>query len=132
MGLHLTADEVAALEARTEGWMVGLQLAALSMRGHTDTASFIAALSGSHRFILEYLTEEVLRLQPEPRQAFLLETSILDQLCGPLCDALTERTDGQETLEQLERANLFLVPLDEERSWYRYHALFADVLRLRL
>ncbi len=134
MGLNLSAENIAALETRTEGWIAGLQLAALSMQGHQDTASFIKSFTGSHRFVLDYLVEEVLRQQPESIQAFLLRTSILKRLCGPLCDAvlLDPTVSGQETLEYLEHANLFIVPLDNERRWYRYHHLFGDLLRLRL
>ena len=134
MGLDLSAGEVAALETRTEGWIAGLQLAAISMQGHKDTTNFIESFTGSHHFVLDYLVEEVLQQQSESVQAFLLRTSILDQLCGPLCDAvlLEPSVPGQETLEYIERANLFLVPLDNERRWYRYHHLFADLLRQRL
>lgn len=134
MGLNLTEENVAALEARTEGWIAGLQLAAISMQGNEDTASFIKTFTGSHHFVLDYLIEEVLLQQPEHIQTFLLCTSILDRLCGPLCDAvlLDPSTPGQETLEYIEQANLFLVPLDNERRWYRYHHLFADLLRQRL
>lgn len=128
-GLDLSAADVNALEERTEGWVVGLQMAALSMRGREDVASFIDSLSGSHRYILDYLAEEVLDRQPERVRSFLLETSILARLCGPLCDAVTERTDGRDTLEMLESANLFVVPLDDERRWYRYHHLFQEFLR---
>jgi LuxR family maltose regulon positive regulatory protein len=134
MRLQLTTDDVAALAARTEGWIVGLQLAALSLQGRDEQAKrrFVSAFTGSQRYILDYLVEEVLHRQPERTQAFLLQTSILEYLSGPLCDALTGRADGQAMLEDLERANLFLIPLDEERRWYRYHQLFAEVLRLRL
>jgi LuxR family maltose regulon positive regulatory protein len=134
MGLNLSAGDIAALETRTEGWIAGLQLAALSMQGHKDTAGFIKSFTGSHHFVMDYLVEEVLHQQPERVQMFLLRTSILDRLCGPLCDAvlLDPATSGQETLEYLERANLFLIPLDNERRWYRYHHLFADLLRQRL
>jgi LuxR family maltose regulon positive regulatory protein len=134
MGLELTVEDIAALESRTEGWIAGLQLAALSMRGHKDVAGFIRSFTGSHRFVLDYLVEEVLRRQAERVQTFLLRTSILERLCGPLCDSvlLDPSTSGQETLEELERANLFLIPLDNERRWYRYHPLFADVLRMHL
>ncbi|MEW5870776.1 MAG: LuxR C-terminal-related transcriptional regulator [Chloroflexota bacterium] len=133
MGLALSAEELNALETRTEGWIAGLQLAALAMQGQSDTASFIQAFTGSHRFVLDYLLEEVLQQQPESIQAFLLRTSILERLCGPLCDAvlLDSETPGQETLEFLERANLFIVPLDNQRRWYRYHHLFAEFLRQR-
>ena len=146
MGLSLSAENIAALETRTEGWIAGLQLAALSMQGHQDTASFIKSFTGSHHFVLDYLMEEVLGQQSESVQTFLLRTSILDRLCGPLCDAVLlgdanwhptpsasgQETAGQETLEYLEHANLFIVPLDDERRWYRYHHLFTDLLRQRL
>ncbi|HET6551390.1 MAG TPA: LuxR C-terminal-related transcriptional regulator [Solirubrobacter sp.] len=134
MELQLDPALVAALEARTEGWAAGLQLAALSARTHGpgDVAGFVDAFSGSHRFVLDYLVEEVLDRQPDEVRAFLLDTSVLDQLAGGLCDALTGRSDGQAMLETLERGNLFVVPLDDERRWYRYHHLFADALRARL
>ena len=133
MDLDLSTDEVGALEGRTEGWIAGLQLAAISLQGREDAAGFIASFAGSHHFVLDYLVEEVLQRQSEPVQAFLLRTSILDRLCGPLCDAvlLDASAPGQETLEYLDRANLFIVPLDSERRWYRYHHLFADLLRQR-
>ncbi len=134
MGLNLSAEDIAALETRTEGWIAGLQLAAISMQGHQDAASFIKSFTGSHHFVLDYLMEEVLHQQTESVQTFLLRTSILDRMCGPLCDAVlpAPSTSGQETLEYLERTNLFIVPLDSERRWYRYHHLFADLLRQRL
>ena len=134
MGLNLSAQDIARLSTRTEGWIAGLQLAALSMQGHQDTASFIRSFTGSHHFVLDYLVEEVLGQQDARLQTFLLRTSILDRLCGSLCDAvlLTPSGSGQETLEYIEHANLFLVPLDNERRWYRYHQLFADLLRQRL
>ncbi|MEP7359569.1 MAG: LuxR family transcriptional regulator, partial [Anaerolineales bacterium] len=134
MGLNLSAANLAALESRTEGWIAGLQLAALSMRGQVDVAGFIQVFTGSHRFVLDYLVEEVLLQQSETVQTFLLRTSILDRLCGPLCDAvlLASPGSGQNTLEQIESANLFIVPLDNERRWYRYHHLFAELLRQRL
>ena len=164
MGLDLSAESIAALEMRTEGWIAGLQMAALSIQGRADTASFIRAFAGSHHFVLDYLVEEVLQRQPERVRTFLLQTSILDRLCGPLCDAVcfgmaetssssTERAvrvgkvetsssstgtavtveeDGKEMLEVLERGNLFVVPLDDKREWYRYHHLFADVLQAHL
>ena len=134
MGLELPAGSVAALESRTEGWIAGLQLAALSLQGRADAAGFIASFTGSHRFILDYLIEEVLRRQTGAVQSFLLRTSLLGRLCGPLCDAVTRDASapGMETLERLERANLFVVPLDDERRWYRYHRLFADALQQRL
>ena len=132
MGLDLTPEGVAALEAQTEGWIAGLQLAALSMRDREDVSGFIEAFAGSNRYILDYLVEEVLARQPEAVTAFLLQTSILDRMSGELCDALTGEHSGQEMLETLERENLFVIPLDEERRWYRYHHLFAEVLRHHL
>ena len=123
---------VAALAARTEGWAAGLALAALSLRGHDDAAGFVAAFTGSHRYVLDYLAEEVLERQDEQLRTFLLETSVLDRLSGPLCDAVTGREGSQALLEQAERAGLFLIPLDEVRGWWRYHHLFADLLRARL
>lgn len=151
MGLALSADDIAALEARTEGWIVGLQLAALALQGFTtqaerpdrgqpDPAHFIQAFTGSHRFVLDYLIEEVLQRQTESVQTFLLFTSILARLCGPLCDAVSSREfavdaqgrDGSAMLEALERGNLFVIPLDDNRQWYRYHHLFAEVLKTRL
>jgi LuxR family maltose regulon positive regulatory protein len=132
MGLELPAGDIEALESRTEGWIAGLQLAALALRGQKDTAGFIRSFTGSHRFVLDYLAEEVLRRQPEGVQAFLLRTSILDRFCPSLCDALIPGVSGRQTLEYLERANLFVVPLDGERRWYRYHRLFGELLRQRL
>ena len=134
MGLNLSEVDIAALEARTEGWIAGLQLAALSMQGQSDPAGFIKSFTGSHRFILDYLVEEVLGRQPGEIQNFLLYTSILERLCGPLCEAVlgTPPGSGQSTLEELERANLFLIPLDNERHWYRYHHLFGELLHQRL
>lgn len=134
MGLSLSEDDVAALEARTEGWVAGLQLAAISMRGHADASSFIRSFTGSHRFVLDYLVEEVLHQQTDSVQTFLLRTSILDRLCGTLCDAVVGdgSPPGHDTLEYLERSNLFVVPLDNERHWYRYHHLFGELLRQRL
>ena len=131
-GADLPGPAVAALAARTEGWAAGLQLAALSLRGQADPAGFVAAFSGSHRYVLDYLAGEVLDRQPEEVRAFLLQTSVLERLSGGLCDAVTGLTGGQVMLEQVERANLFLVPLDEVRGWWRYHYLFADLLRARL
>jgi LuxR family transcriptional regulator, maltose regulon positive regulatory protein len=133
MGLRLSAEDIAALETRTEGWIAGLQLAAISMRGRDDAAGFIRSFTGSHGFVLDYLLEEVLERQPESIQAFLLRTSILERLCGPLCDAVLAGPAGvgQETLEYLEHANLFIVSLDNERRWYRYHHLFAELLKHR-
>jgi LuxR family maltose regulon positive regulatory protein len=149
MGLALTAADVAALEARTEGWIAGLQLAALAMRDHRDRSSFIRTFSGSNRYIVDYLAAEVFASQPAHIQTFLLHTAILDRMCGSLCDAVLARasrdlglitdnpgashsSSSQLLLEDLERANLFVVPLDDERQWYRYHHLFAEVLRQRL
>jgi LuxR family maltose regulon positive regulatory protein len=131
-GSVLPDTAVTALTARTEGWAAGLQLAALSLRGRTDTAEFVAAFSGSHRFVLDYLADEVLDGQPGPVRAFLLETSVLERLSGELCDAVTGRSGSQAMLHDIERAGLFLVPLDEVRGWWRYHHLFADLLRTRL
>lgn len=139
MGLQLEPELVRALEARTEGWAAGLQLAALSARSRTDdedgtgdVAGFVREFSGSHRFVLDYLVEEVLDRQSDEVRSFLLDTSVLDELTGELCDAVTGRHDGRATLESLERAHLFVVPLDDERRWYRYHHLFAEALRARL
>ncbi|MDF2650295.1 MAG: LuxR family transcriptional regulator [Paenibacillus sp.] len=157
MVLNLSTADIALLETRTEGWIAGLQLAAISMQGHKDTTSFIQSFTGSHHFVVDYLVEEVLQQQPKSVQTFLLRTSILDRLSGPLCDAVLSKgtrepwnaegvqlshiaaplrleisVSGQETLEYLEQANLFIVPLDNERRWYRYHHLFADLLRQRL
>jgi LuxR family maltose regulon positive regulatory protein len=150
MGLRLAEGQVAALVARTEGWAAGLQLAALAMRDRADPAAFVAAFAGSHRLVADYLTAEVFDRLPAPQRRFLLATSVLDRLCAPLCDAVigdwapeiggqdstsqssTPDDQSQILLEELERINLFLIPLDDERHWYRYHHLFADVLRVRL
>ena len=132
MGLSVRPDDVAALKTRTEGWAAGLQMAALSMQGRHDVANFISAFTGSHRFVMDYLADEVLNRQAEDVRSFLLKTSILERLCADLCNTLTERTDSQHILEQLETANLFTIPLDDERIWYRYHHLFADLLRHHL
>lgn len=137
MGLKLSAGDIAALETRTEGWIAGLQLAALSMQGSKDIHGFVTAFAGSHRYIMDYLAEEVLSIQPEGVRSFLLQTSILDRMCASLCDAVVEadgveRSDGQSMLEALEHINLFVIPLDNERQWYRYHHLFADVLNRHL
>ena len=123
---------LAALGERTEGWVAGLQLAALSLRGQLDIDAFVQTFSASHRYVLDYLTEEVLERQPPQLRQFLLETSILDRVCGPLADAVTGRSDSQAILEQVERANLFLIPLDAVRGWWRHHHLFTDLLRARL
>ncbi len=152
MGLNLTEDQIAVLETRTEGWIAGLQMAALSMRGQEDVSGFIQSFTGSHRFVLDYLLEEVLHRQTDEVQEFLLKTAVLNRLCGPLCDAVVGRLEigdwlpgddnnlqspvsnlqSQAVLESLDRANLFLVPLDNERRWYRYHHLFAELLQQRL
>lgn len=132
MGLKLSPNDIVALEARTEGWIAGLQLAALSMQGREDVSGFIQAFSGSQRHVLGYLMEEVLDRRPAGTLNFLLQTSVLDRLCGALCDAVTGQRDGDETLRKLEQANLFIVPLDDKGQWYRYHHLFAEVLRARL
>jgi LuxR family maltose regulon positive regulatory protein len=130
MGLTLSDQDIAALEKRTEGWIAGLQFAALALQGHQDTTRFITSFTGSHHFVLDYLVEEVIEQQEVHIQTFLLRTSILEQLSGSLCDAvvLDASHSGQATLEYLERANLFIVPLDNERRWYRYHHLFAQLL----
>jgi LuxR family maltose regulon positive regulatory protein len=133
MDLNLSSADINLLEFRTEGWIAGLQLAAISMQGNDDVSSFIQTFTGSHHFVLDYLFEEVLQRQSNNIQTFLLHTSILDRMCGPLCDAvLGSSSSGQEILEYLKWANLFTVPLDNERRWYRYHHLFADLLRQRL
>jgi len=140
MGLDLSAEDIAALERRTEGWIAGLQLAAISMQDRKDTASLVRSFAGSHRYVLDYLIEEVLEQQSKKVQTFLLQTAILDRLTGSLCDAVcfddaeppTGQENGQQILEYLEHANLFVVPLDNERRWYRYHHLFADLLRQQL
>ncbi|NUQ86195.1 MAG: tetratricopeptide repeat protein, partial [Anaerolineales bacterium] len=132
MGLSLTREQVASLEARTEGWIAGLQLAALSMQRRGDVDDFVAAFAGSNRFVVDYLIEEVLSLQSEKTRDFLLKTSILERMNASLCNALTGESDGQSMLEELERANLFVINLGSDRQWYRYHHLFADVLHQRL
>jgi LuxR family transcriptional regulator, maltose regulon positive regulatory protein len=131
-GLGLAASDIAALEGRTEGWIAALQLAALSMRGRDDLTGFIAGFAGDDRHIVDYLVEEVLGRQPADVRGFLVQTSILDRLSGPLCDAVTGQRGGKAMLESLDRANLFVVPLDDSRRWYRYHHLFADVLLTHL
>ena len=131
-GADLPGAAVAALADRTEGWAAGLQLAALSLRGQPDVAGFVAAFTGSNRYVLDFLAEEVLERQSEQVRAFLLETSVLERLSGKLCDAVTGQASSQALLEQAERAGLFLLPLDEVRGWWRYHHLFADLLRARL
>ena len=132
MDLNLAAEDVTALEARTEGWIAGLQLAALSLRGRTDVGQFVRAFAGDNRYIVDYLVAEVLQRQPERVRSFLLQTAILDRLNGPLCDAVTGQEEGRARLEALERGDFFVVPLDEKRHWFRYHHLFADVLYAHL
>lgn len=132
MGLPLTTDDLAILETRIEGWIAGLQLAALSMQDRADLRGFIQSFAGSHRYVVSYLTEEVLSRQPDTTQSFLLQTAILDRFTADLCAAVTGQSVAQSLLEELERANLFLIPLDDQGQWYRYHHLFADVLRGRL
>jgi LuxR family maltose regulon positive regulatory protein len=137
VGLNLSVEEIAAMEARTEGWIVGLQLSAISMQGLDDIHSFVTAFTGSHYYIMDYLTEEVLKRQSERVRLFLLQSSVLGHMCGPLCEKVVdpgviEQTNAQAMLEDLERMNLFLIPLDDERRWYRYHHLFAEVLNRRL
>ncbi|MCB0178926.1 MAG: helix-turn-helix transcriptional regulator [Anaerolineae bacterium] len=132
MGLNLAPADIAALETHTEGWAAGLQMAALSMQGRSDLTAFLNSFTGSHRYILDYLMDEVFQQQPVEVRRFLLQTSLLNRLSGPLCDAVTERPHSQAMLERLEQANLFVLPLDSERCWYRYHHLFAEALRHRL
>jgi LuxR family transcriptional regulator, maltose regulon positive regulatory protein len=132
MNLELTADQIAELERRTEGWAVGLQMAAISLRGRGEAESFIRSFGGSNRYILDYLTDEVLAGEPEEVRSFLLQTSFLDRLSAPLCDAVTGRSDSAEILARLEAANMFLIPLDEVRYWYRYHHLFTTMLEHQL
>ena len=131
-GLDLEASQITALEERTEGWIAALQLAALSMQGRDDVDGFIAGFTGDDRFVVDYLVEEVLDRQSDDVRRFLLWTCILERLTGALCDAVTGEDGGQRTLEDLDRRNLFVIPLDARREWYRYHHLFADVLRARL
>jgi LuxR family maltose regulon positive regulatory protein len=125
-------QKICVLAEKTEGWAAGLQMAALYMQGRGDLSSFIMEFSGGHRYIMDYLIEEVLQRQSEEVQAFLLQTSILEKLNGSLCDMVTGQTNGQQMLELLENANMFIVPLDDRRGWYRYHRLFADLLKARL
>jgi LuxR family maltose regulon positive regulatory protein len=132
MGLNLSSEDITTLDTRIEGWIAGLQLAALSMHGQDNASSHIESFSGSHRYVLDYLVEEVLKQQPESIQTFLHKTSILDHLTGSLCDAVTGQDNGHTTLQALDRENLFIIPLDAERHWYRYHRLFAELLRQRL
>ena len=132
MGTNLSAEDIAALETRTEGWIAGLQLAALSMRGREDVHQFIIAFAGDNRYIVDYLVEEVLQRQTERVRSFLLQTSILDRLSGSLCDAVTGQRKSNEMLVALDRSNLFVSPLDDKRHWFRYHHLFADLLHAHL
>jgi LuxR family maltose regulon positive regulatory protein len=135
MGLNLSSENIAALKARTEGWIAGLQLAALSIQGlkrSSHITDFVNKFTGSDRYIQDYLADEVLQQRPKGTRDFLLQTLILNRLCGPLCDAVTKRENSQAILEAFEAASLFIVPLDNERRWYRYHHLFADLLRQRL
>ena len=132
MSLNLSVENISSLESRTEGWIAGLQLAAISMQGNKDVSGFIQAFAGDHRYIVDYLVEEVLKRQPEPVRSFLLQTAILDRLNSSLCDAVTGKVDGKARLEALQRGNFFVVPLDDKRHWYRYHHLFAEVLHAHL
>ena len=132
MGLDLAGEEVARLAERTEGWAAGLVLAGLSLRGRPNPSGFVAAFSGGDRHVADYLVAEVLERQPEELRQFLLRTSALERLSGPLCDAVLETQGSAELLRELEASNLFVVPLDDRRQWYRYHQLFADLLRLQL
>jgi LuxR family transcriptional regulator, maltose regulon positive regulatory protein len=132
MGLHLSAEDIDALETRTEGWIAGLQLAAISMQSHQDVSGFIRAFAGDNHYIVDYLIEEVLARQPEPVRNFLLQTAILDQMNGSLCDAVTGQQEGKARLEALNRGNFFVITLDDRHHWYRYHHLFAEVLRMHL
>jgi LuxR family maltose regulon positive regulatory protein len=132
MNLGLSKNDISILESRTEGWIAGLQLAALSIQGRKDISEFIKSFAGDDRHIVDYLVEEVLNLQPEPVQNFLLQTSILNRLSASLCDFVTDKRDSQKILDELERTNLFIVPLDNKRHWYRYHHLFAELLKQRL
>jgi LuxR family maltose regulon positive regulatory protein len=131
-GMDISGDNIEALVDRTEGWIAGLQMAAMSMAGQDEVDSFIAAFTGSHEYIVDYLTDEVLARQTEDVQTFLLQTSVLDRLSGPLCDAVTGQTGSQQMLERLQRTNMFIISLDRERRWYRHHHLFADLLKKRL
>ena len=130
--LGLSIDDVYSLETKTEGWIAGLQLTALSMQGREDISGFIQDLKGDNRYIMDYLMEEVLKIQTDDIKEFLLQTSILEQMSAPLCNAVLNRNDSQLILETLEKNNMFVIPLDTERTWYRYHHLFADLLKQRL
>ena len=131
MGLDLSTDAISALETRTEGWIASLQMVAISLKGQVDKTRFVETFTGSHRYILDYLLEEVLHQQADETRMFLLQTSILSRLHADLCDAVTQTTDSQQVLEQLDRGNLFIIPLDNTRQWFRYHHLFADALQVR-
>jgi len=131
-GIELPSSDVNVLVNRTEGWIASLQMAALSLRNKKDISSFIAGFGGSHEYIVDYFASEILNNLPELARLFLLKTSFLDQLCGSLCDEVTGQTGGQQMLERLQEANLFLIPLDDEHTWYRYHQLFADYLHKSL
>ncbi len=128
----LSIEDIHSLEAKTEGWIAGLQLAALSIQGYEDTSAFIEAFAGNNRYIMDYLIEEVLKIQTDDTKEFLLNTSILEQISAPLCNSVLNRNDSQLILEELEKQNMFVFPLDTERHWYRYHHLFADLLKQRL
>ncbi len=132
MGLNLISEDIKALEGRTEGWIAGLQLAAISLQGQTDTTALIQSFTGSNRHVMDYLIEDVLSKQTEEMQTFLLQTSILDRLNGALCDTLTGQENSFEVLKYLDQRNLFVIALDNERKWYRYHHLFSELLRQRL
>jgi len=132
MGLTLTPEIVQRLAERTEGWIAGLQMAALSLQGEADASRFLEAFTGTDRYLVDYFFEEVLRRLPPEVQTFLGQTAFLKRLCAPLCEAVTGAAGGQAMLERLEAAHLFLIPMDRERRWYRYHPLFADVLQARL
>ena len=132
IGLDLDASTIAALETRTEGWIAALQLAGLSLHGREDPAGFVAGFAGDDRYVVDYLVEEVLARQTDVVRLFLLQTSVLDRLSGSLCDAVTGGSGSRTVLEMLDRSNMFVIPLDDSRQWYRYHHLFADVLRTHL
>ena len=132
MNIHLPDETIQEVTTRTEGWLVGLQLLGLSLPDKVNPEKLLKEIRGDQRYILDYLTEEVLRQQPQEIQTFLLSTCILEQLSAPLCDAVTEQTESQHLLQQIEQANLFVVSLDHRRQWYRYHALFAEALHHQL
>lgn len=130
--MKLKSREIAIMESKTEGWVAGLQLAGISMKKNEDIPGFIRAFAGDNRHVVDYLAEEVLNRQPDYIRQFLFQSAILDRFCAELCDAVTDRNDSRDILDELERANLFLIPLDDNRSWYRYHHLFGDLMRQRL